>query len=90
MRRRRTIGDRNFELRDATWVDSRYEDDMTLLRLRAGSRALARVLQAHPGLAEAVSLGKRVIVVVGDVAVLIAPDGFDDYPEAVLQRLLHG
>ncbi|MEZ5460519.1 VIT domain-containing protein [Dokdonella sp.] len=85
-----TIGKRTFELRDATWTDLSYRDDMTLLRLRADSTALARLLEARPEWAAAVALGTRVIIVIGDVALLIAPEGFSDYPEATLQSLLRG
>jgi Ca-activated chloride channel family protein len=84
----RMIGERNFQLHDTTWVDSRYRDDMTLLRLRADSPALTRLLQAKPELAAAIALGKRVIIVVGEIAVLVSAEGFSSYPESILQILL--
>jgi Ca-activated chloride channel family protein len=86
----RSVGERTFELRDATWTDLGYREDMTLLRLRADSAALARLLEAKPELAAAIALGKRVIVVVGEFALLISPEGFSDYPEATMQALLRG
>ncbi len=86
----RTVGVRSFELRDGTWVDRSYREDMTLLRLRVDSPALARLLKAKPEWAAAISLGKRVIVVIGDIALLVSPNGFSDFPEATLQLILRG
>jgi Ca-activated chloride channel homolog len=86
----RSIGHRDFELRDGVWVDRDYHEGMTLLRIRGDSAAIARLLESRPELVAAIALGKRVIVVIGEVAVLVSPDGFSDIPEATLERLLRG
>ncbi|MGB0132965.1 hypothetical protein, partial [Dokdonella sp.] len=84
------VAGRDFELRDGRWVDLSYREDMTLLRLRADSSVVARLLESNPELVHALALGKRVVVVIGEIAVLIGPDGFSDIPEATLERLLRG
>jgi Ca-activated chloride channel homolog len=86
----RKIGSRDFELRDGIWVDRDYREGMTLLRLRGDSAAIARLLESRPELVAAIALGKRVIVVIGEVAVLVSLNGFSDIPEASLKRLLRG
>jgi Ca-activated chloride channel family protein len=71
-----------------TWTDATYRDGMTLLRVRRDSAAFARLLALRPDAGGALALGERVLLVLGDVAVLVGPDGFGDYPERTLRRVL--
>lgn len=85
---RASIGGRRFVLVGGVWTDTRYRIGQRTLRVRRDSPAFARLLALAPELARVLALGERVVVVVGDYALVIGPNGFSDYPDATLRRAL--
>lgn len=83
----RQVGDHQFVLLDGVWTDQAFRAQHTL-RIRPGSAAWDKLLELCPMLADFGALGERVLVVLGQYAVLIAPDGFSDYPDEVLAAAL--
>lgn len=83
----RRVGARTFGFENGAWIDRSYREGMTILRIRRGSAAYARLLELHPDISAVLALGEDVLIVVGGVAVRIAPQGFSDFPEATLRKL---
>ncbi|HEX6534778.1 MAG TPA: VIT domain-containing protein [Gemmatimonadaceae bacterium] len=71
----RRAGDRLFVLRDGTWTDQRYRDDMRVVRIQSFSAGYFRVLALVPELRAALALGDRVRVAGRAVAIEVGPTG---------------
>lgn len=90
----RPIGDRAFILRDGVWIDTTFErKKMETIKVPFGSEAYFRLLAENPQLGRYFSLGKRVIVVVGDRAYEIVEEPEKPSPSPqrsdFLTRLIH-
>jgi Ca-activated chloride channel homolog len=84
----RRLEGREFALIDGVWTD-RTMRDQTVLRVRPGGAAWQQLLALRPELARYAELGDRVLVVFGRYAVLLAADGFSDYPTELLLRVVN-
>ncbi len=72
----RVIRDKVFHFRAGVWVDESFESDMRTLSVRYLSNAYFALLRVDPELAQFVSLGEAVTIVVGSGrAVVITADG---------------
>lgn len=66
------------------WRDAAHRDDARVLRIRRGSEAHRELLRLRPDLAALFALPGRVLVSFGDTSILLAPDGFGDFPAGTL------
>lgn len=80
---RRTVAGRSFRLTDGIWTEESLAQQ-TILRIRPDSPAWTQLLGLCPEFALYRALGDRVLVVFGDYAILLTPDGFSDFPPSVL------
>jgi Ca-activated chloride channel family protein len=86
----REIAGKQFRHVGDTWIDAAHEEHCITLRIRRGSAAYAKLLELRPDLATWIALGDRVLVRLGRYSVLIAADGFGDYPSETLARAARG
>lgn len=86
----RYLAGRAFSYRaDGTWVDMKYRSGMQLLRVRYLGQAYFELLRRSATLKKLLSLGERMIVVVGsNKAIEICPDGRDSVSPAELGQYL--
>lgn len=71
----RRAGARVFSERGGVWVDARYHEGMTVVRVKPYSAAWLRVAELLPDARDALAVSERVIVAGRDVAVEVGPDG---------------
>jgi Ca-activated chloride channel homolog len=79
----RSIGGRKFQLVQGVWTDRSFAKQI-VLRVRLGGEAWRKLLAIRPELAQFTVLGERILIAFPTHAILIAPDGFSDYPDDVL------
>jgi len=83
----RRVGEREYCLQGAVWTDAELKPDARRLRIRRDSPAMQWLLQQWPGLTEALALGERVVIRIGDWAIDIGPSGFSDISEDMWTRI---
>ena len=66
------------------WRDAAHRDDARVLRIRRGSEAHRELLRLRPDLAAVFALPGRVLVSFGGTSILLAEDGFSDFPPGQL------
>ena len=71
----RHVGQRLFYRIEEQWVDSSYKAEMKTRRITFASDAYFELLADHPELKPCLALGQRVIVVLGDTAIMIEAGG---------------
>jgi len=81
------VRDKVFHYRGGAWVDESYDTSMRTLSVRYLSDGYFALLRIRPELAQYVSLGEAVTVVVGGKAVVITASG-DDPSEADIRAFL--
>ncbi len=87
--RTRFVQGRAFHETDGAWVDSRFQRNMRVLRVRYGSQAYFALLRERPELRSVLALGQRVTVSLdARRAVSIEPDGPAGVSESELRRFL--
>jgi Ca-activated chloride channel family protein len=70
------VGDRTFVLKNGIWTDTLYDSsNIKLVPIAFLSDAYFKLLNDHPEIKDYLALGDHVIVVVGDTAYEITPDG---------------
>lgn len=86
----RDVAGKRFRFVEGTWTDVEQDARCIVLRIRRDSPAYAKLLSLRPDLAPWFALGDRVLVRLGDYAVLVGGDGFGDYPARTLERAARG
>ncbi|RME56356.1 MAG: VWA domain-containing protein [Deltaproteobacteria bacterium] len=86
----RKVGDRAFRRYHDIWLDRTFRPGMATLHLPYDSPTYLRLRQERPDLAEALSLGERVVLVTGpDRAIVVSSaPGLEDPGEAALRAFL--
>jgi len=62
----KTIGEKVFILRNGIWIDTKYQKNMKLLKIKFGSPAYFTLLKIKPDLKKILTLGTEIMVVVGN------------------------
>jgi Ca-activated chloride channel family protein len=78
---------REFQLLKDVWTDKTFADQI-VLRVRLDSPAWRTLLAMRPELATYAVLGERFLIAFSTHAILITPDGFSDFPDALLARAI--
>ncbi|HJU87923.1 MAG TPA: VWA domain-containing protein [Gemmatimonadaceae bacterium] len=86
----RRVGDRVFVLTDGVWTDSRVDDTMKTIRIKAFSAAYFKVLELVPELREVFALGDRVRVAGRDLVIETMDAGTERLSDAELQSVQRG
>ena len=85
----RYAGGRAFRYRNGAWVDTRYEKDMQVLRIKPFSKAYFALADRSALVKAAAALGEKVIVVTAkNLAIEITPEGREEVPEEELKKFL--
>jgi Ca-activated chloride channel family protein len=72
------VGARTFVLLGGTYIDTAFEEDMEILKLKWGGDAYFNVLTAMPELKDCLVLGESVVIVIGKKALVIADEGSEE------------
>ncbi|MDB4877521.1 MAG: hypothetical protein JWM41_3967 [Gemmatimonadetes bacterium] len=83
----RRVDGRTFELRNGTWIDTRYHAGMQTITIEPYSKAYFDVLAQLPELRAVFALGAKVTVVGRDRAIAIADDGLAEFSAGALSGL---
>ncbi len=83
----RSIRGREFLLVQGVWTDRSFANQV-VLRVRLDGEAWRKLLQLRPELAQYAVLGERILIAFSTHAILITPDGFSDYPDELLARII--
>ncbi len=67
----RYVGDKTFFLREGSWVDSQFEEDLQTMTYRYGSNAYFELLRQQPHLGRYLALGTAVVLRSGDEQIRI-------------------
>jgi Ca-activated chloride channel family protein len=84
----RRVDARTFVLRNGVWTDERFTINLSALRVKPFSKAYFDLTAALPELRAVFALGDRVAVAGRDRAIVLAEDGVDTIPSAVLTALV--
>jgi len=85
----RYAGGRAFRYQNGAWVDTRYENNMQLLRIKPFSKAYFALADRSALVKAAAALGERVIVVTGkNLAVEITPEGREEVSQEEVKKFL--
>lgn len=71
----RAVAQRTFYSDGGWWLDSTWVSDLQLVQVKAFSAAYFELLQLRPDLAQYLSLGPQVKVRLGQVGLVVAPEG---------------
>jgi len=71
------VAGKTFALLGGTYIDTAFDEDMDILKLKWGSDAYFAALRAMPELKDYFALGESVVVVINGKALVIAEDGSD-------------
>jgi Ca-activated chloride channel family protein len=82
-----TRRDRAFFNKKGNWVDTDYSKDRKVIDVRRFSRAYFQLMERDDTLGEYLSLGDRVLVNVGDIAIQIEDDGKEEFTDTELNRI---
>ena len=82
------VGERTFEYWTGFWVDRAYRSDMATVEVTYLSDAYFKVLAASPELKDVFALGDRIVVVLGEKALVIQAEGKDDLTDEEVADLL--
>ncbi len=86
----RRVDGRRFLRLGESWVDAAFEKGMDMLRVEWGSDAYFAVLEAFPGLRKPLSLGRSVVVVIGQKALVVTDDGNREMGAGEIERFFQG
>ncbi len=82
------VGTRTFEYWAGFWVDRAYKSDMATVEVKYLSDAYFKVLAAAPELKDVFVLGERIVVVLGDKALVIQAEGKSEMTDEEAAELL--
>ncbi len=69
------VGDKSFVVVGGAFVDTAFDSEMPLLKVKWGSEAYFNVLSAMPELTDCLALGEAVVVVINGKALVIGDEG---------------
>jgi hypothetical protein len=85
----RYAGGRAFKFRNGKWIDLKYKGSMRLLKIKYLGKAYMKLARKSSMFKKVLSLGKRLIVVVGKGrAIEVTPTGSDDVSDNELNKFL--
>ena len=82
------VGERTFEYWAGFWVDRAYKSDMATVEVKYLSDAYFKILAAAPELKDVFVLGERIVVVLGDKALVIQAEGKEEMTDEEVATLL--
>jgi Ca-activated chloride channel family protein len=85
----RSVNGRAFYLDAGTWNDSRYNNNFSdIAHIKPYSEAQFAILKEIPELSQYFALGENVTIVIGDMALRVAPDGGETISDKQLQAII--
>jgi len=85
----KNVSQRSFVQNGAQWVDVNYKDSQKLMKVKAFSPAYFQLANAHPRMAQYLSVGDDVIIVLQDTAIHVNKDSGqeEEFPVAEFKDL---
>ncbi len=81
------IGVKNFFNKRGNWVDSEYDPDQKVIKVKRFSKAYFQIIERDDALAQYLSLGENVLLNIGKNSVQIGEEGKEEFSERELARL---
>jgi len=85
----RNVARRTFYNYGVWWLDSAWEKDLQIVQVKAFSAAYFELLQLRPDLAQYLSLGSQVKLRLGQVGLVVAPEGDEALNDTQRTQLRH-
>ncbi|MBN1755024.1 VWA domain-containing protein [bacterium] len=83
----KNIGKKTFYFREDVWVDQEYREEQKSLKVKFDSDAYYSLLSVNPQLGKYLAVGHRVIVMVGETALIIGEEGKETLSQSEMKLL---